>query len=347
MFSSVYFVSARSTIDFFNLPEDEYIIQNSEEITLFASSDVLQQYSFSEIKCYSSGNYSYVMSVPWAPTYSIPPSIKRTSFNVTVPSGKAPNIGTDAGASVHVVITSPIRVSWMYFGFTFYSSDGSYQSYYYKQMVNASGVIDFIFPLSAPLGYERLSDFFVQTEYESVVPTSGVQMSLNKFELVGAATNQDIIDAEREEGEKTRDEIKNQTEEQKGMFAKLFENISNFFKNLFFPPDGYFDALLSDLNSYFGDRFGFLYYPFEVIIDFVNRMLSVSSNNNDLVIDIPDISYEGVTLLHSRRFSLFDSLPGPVDWHALHDRYLMMVDVVLGFWFINLSYKKVKEVFAN
>lgn len=371
MFSSVYCVSAKTQIDFFNLPEDDVTYIDPESAVVFGAIDVLNKFTFGSISFYSSETGSgSIANTKFSPSVSMPPSTRRFAFTITAPYKNGIFFGSDGGTQVRFAVTSPYSVARVYFLFDFAKSwddTTQHKTVALDHAVNSSGVIDFTFNLIPPDGYSCLLNCTISVYFTSNNSGAGT-FSFNNFEILEPATNQDIIDSQKEEGEKTREEIqkegdktrdeikaegeknreeiKNQTEEQKGMFAKLFENISNFFKNLFFPPEGYFDDLLADLNDYFGERFGFLYFPFEIMIRFLNIMSS-SSAGTDTVITIPALEFQGFTLLESTTFSFYEFRDQSELFRDIHGLYRSMVSIIIGLWFINLSYKQVKAVFAN
>ena len=73
--------------------------------------------------------------------------------------------------------------------------------------------------------------------------------------------------------------IKENTETSKNILQKIIEipkmiieGLLDMIKSIFIPSDDFFTNWLDDLNEYFGDKFGILYYPFQLLIDFLNRV---------------------------------------------------------------------------
>lgn len=110
-------------------------------------------------------------------------------------------------------------------------------------------------------------------------------------------------------------------------------------KSLFIPHDGFFTEWLDDLNSYFGDAFGILYYPFELLIDFLNRISTISDSGTaiisfgDLTIDF--MGYHA-TLIHAYSYNLNDLLANAT-FKNIHTIYLTVMDIILWLGVVYLA----------
>ena len=161
------------------------------------------------------------------------------------------------------------------------------------------------------------------------------------------------------------DAIKENTETQKGIWDTIKEVLSyinpfseNFFvykllellfdgiKALIIPSDGFFEEYFNSLNNWFSDRFGFLYYPIELLIDILGRYSSLSSSN--LSFTIPDIPepFNDEVLIESTTFN-FNSILSNSTYKQVHDYYLLFVDFIIAFGLIKLAIKKWEEVTSN
>lgn len=160
--------------------------------------------------------------------------------------------------------------------------------------------------------------------------------------------------------------IKEQTEVNKNIFEKIGEMLSyinpfseNFFvyklielllemlKSLFIPSDNFFNDWLSDMNNYFSDRFGIIYYPFDLVIDFLTRVVDTCSNvSSNAVLSVPDLTFMGVTLIHSFTFD-FNSLLVNDGLKTVYNIYLVVVDVILSLMLVNLAKNTFTEVFGG
>lgn len=177
-----------------------------------------------------------------------------------------------------------------------------------------------------------------------------------------------IIDSNKE----TQNAINNQTEAiqentetNKGIWETLKEVVSylnpfseNFFvyklidllieglKSLFIPSDDFFSTYFEDLRDWFSDRLGFLWTPFDIIIEILEDISSI--NFSEPVISCPDI-YEPFTntkLISSFSFNL-NSLLDNSTFKTVHDIYFVVVDAIIIFAMIHLTHKKIEEVFSN
>lgn len=154
-------------------------------------------------------------------------------------------------------------------------------------------------------------------------------------------------------------------ETQKGILATIKEVVSyinpfsdNFFvyklidlliealKNLFIPGDEFFSNYFNELKEWFSNRFGFLAYPLELILDILNRILNI--NFTEPAFNIPEIK-EPITntkLISATNFN-FNILLENETLKTVHDTYLILVDAVIIFALINLAKTKFEEVMTK
>ena len=127
---------------------------------------------------------------------------------------------------------------------------------------------------------------------------------------------------------------------------KLVELILDGLKGLFVPEDGFFDTYFSDLKNWFSDRLGFLWTPFDIIIDILNKILNI--NFSDPIFHIPEINepFTGSKLISEYDYNLNDLLDNEV-FKNIHNIYFIGVDAVIIFALINLARRKIEEVFSN
>ncbi len=127
---------------------------------------------------------------------------------------------------------------------------------------------------------------------------------------------------------------------------KLVELILDGLKGLFVPEDGFFDTYFSDLKNWFSDRLGFLWTPFDIIIDILNKILNI--NFSDPIFHIPEINepFTGSKLISEYDYNLNDLLDNEV-FKNIHNIYFIGVDAVIIFVLINLARRKIEEVFSN
>jgi len=159
--------------------------------------------------------------------------------------------------------------------------------------------------------------------------------------------------------------IKEQTQVQKGIFESIGEVLSyinpfseNFFvyklidllvdaiKSLFIPSDEFLGSFFDNLKKWFSDRLGFLFYPFELILDVLDKMLNIDFSSP--VFNIPDIKepFTNTLLIGATSFNLNDMLQQSA-FKTAHDIYLVLVDAFIIFGLVNLAKRKYEEVTAK
>lgn len=130
---------------------------------------------------------------------------------------------------------------------------------------------------------------------------------------------------------------------------QLIELLINMLKSLFVPSDDFFSNWFNDLNSWLGDRFGILYFPVEIVLDFLNRIGSMSVNS-DYILHIPNVSIDffGNNVIFISSFDYdFNSLLTNDTFKNIHTIYLTIVDVILYLCLIVLSYNTFVDVFGG
>ena len=103
---------------------------------------------------------------------------------------------------------------------------------------------------------------------------------------------------------------------------------------------------INELLEYFKERFGFLTYPFEFLVDFFNRILNI--NYSEPVIHIPELRepFGNNKIFNGFEFN-FNSLLTNNTFSYLYNIYLIAVDFVIIVLFIFLCKKVIEEVFGN
>lgn len=126
----------------------------------------------------------------------------------------------------------------------------------------------------------------------------------------------------------------------------LLEALKLMFVSLFVPSQGFLENYFTDLQNMLSDSFGLLYYPFELLVSFVNRYLSIP-NEGDIIIDVKalKIPYKGQEYIifpaYTFNFNTIFNLNG---FGTIRNIYLVVVDVIVIFALVNLLAKKYKEV---
>lgn len=174
----------------------------------------------------------------------------------------------------------------------------------------------------------------------------------------------DPSDVTNDKLDQQTDAIKENTETNKGIWETLKDILSyinpfseNFFvyklvellleglKSLFIPSDNFFINWINDLNEYFGDRFGIIYYPFEILINFLTRISTITATNS-AVISFGDLSLFGGVIIPAFSFDFFSLLTNDTLLN-IHNIYLVCVDVILYLGLFVLCKNIFSEIFGG
>ncbi len=128
---------------------------------------------------------------------------------------------------------------------------------------------------------------------------------------------------------------------------KLIELLINALKSLFIPSDNFFNDWLSDMNDYFSDRFGLLYYPIDLVIDFLTRFVdSCTSVSDSCVINVPDLKIMDTTLIKSFTFD-FKAITENDTFNTVYNIYLVVIDVIFSLMLVNFAKNTFSEIFGG
>ena len=176
---------------------------------------------------------------------------------------------------------------------------------------------------------------------------------------VSGMTEADETDAKLDE---QTEAIKENTETNKGIWESIKEILSyinpfseNFFvyqlidllieaiKSLFIPSDGFFSDYFTELREWFSDRLGFLFYPFDIVIQILEDILNIDFS--EPVFTIPDIKapFTDENLISATTYNL-NSLLEDNTFSTIHNIYLIVVDAFIVFGLVNLFRRKYEEV---
>lgn len=120
-----------------------------------------------------------------------------------------------------------------------------------------------------------------------------------------------------------------------GIISGLIDGI----KGLFLPSDGYFTELFNRLNEFFKARFGFLYTPIDLLIQFCT--LIVDADSSFAGIPIPEIAWEGKTLISAQTVSL--SFQGAA-FQELQSKLYFVTNLIMIGALLSLMHRKFEEV---
>lgn len=139
-----------------------------------------------------------------------------------------------------------------------------------------------------------------------------------------------------------------QHEETKGLLGNIVlgilnlpSKILNVLVSVFVPDAEYFTSLFDEMNSFFSERFGLLYYPFEVVIDFANLFVSPDSSGGS--VPFPEISWNGTTIISAQDVQIVQD----DSFLVLQERLYFVGNVIMSGALINLAYKKINEVMKS
>ena len=103
--------------------------------------------------------------------------------------------------------------------------------------------------------------------------------------IQGNEIAQDQLEVEQEQAETTKSIFEKITD----FFGSFFENLINAVIGLFFPGEEEMAELFNQLNDFFADKFGFLYYPFELLTKVFNVLMTDSTSTA--------MTFPGITVL--------------------------------------------------
>lgn len=153
-----------------------------------------------------------------------------------------------------------------------------------------------------------------------------------------------------------KDATEKQTEEHRGMFERLGDRISGFFDNLLsgildglkgliIPDDGYFDQYFADWDAWMEDHFGALYYPFDLILDVLNRFLTLEVPETPSIV-FPTLQVGETVLLEAQTYTFFGE--GSLSaLNGLYQTYRMVVTAIFVFALSNLAWRKLNSIMGG
>lgn len=126
---------------------------------------------------------------------------------------------------------------------------------------------------------------------------------------------------------------------------KLIELLINAIKSLFIPSDDFFANWINSMNDWLSDRLGALYYPIDLVVDFLDRISSLSETGS-AVISGSGFEFMGAKLIPSFSYDLNSLLTNDV-LKNIHDIYLTVVDVILYLCLIVLAKNTFTDIFGG
>lgn len=127
---------------------------------------------------------------------------------------------------------------------------------------------------------------------------------------------------------------------------KLIDLLIEALKSLFIPGDEFFSNYFNELKEWFSNRFGFLAYPLDLILDVLNRILNI--NFTEPAFNIPEIKdpITNTNLISATSFN-FNTLLENETFKTVHNIYLILIDAAIIFALVNLAKLKFEEVMTK
>lgn len=224
--------------------------------------------------------------------------------------------------------------------------------YFYKNVKNESGEIignlhDTATSCFFSLNNWKSNDFEIKNIYEvvydndpSLLPEDDNKSEDNTSFII------DSIDNVNKNIENTILGVPDGSGDRKG---GLLGGILDGIKGFFIPSSEFFNNYFNELNNWFSDRLGLLYFPIDFIISFLNRIYSSEFNN--VIFNIPDIYIPGYgkeygypAIIPAYKFDFTDFISSNENINTIYNMYLLVVDGIIIWGIIQLFSKKYEEV---
>lgn len=130
-----------------------------------------------------------------------------------------------------------------------------------------------------------------------------------------------------------------EAETQKGIWESIKsipDLIADKLKGLFIPDEGFFNEYFNNLQTFFSNKLGFLVYPFDFIITFLQKYLDIGEG--DGILHLPDFDIMDVKIFNQVDFNLKDSMSSFLGEY--YNIYFAFVDFIILIGLVNLALKK-------
>ena len=126
-------------------------------------------------------------------------------------------------------------------------------------------------------------------------------------------------------------------------FVKLGEFFIDLFKSLFIPDSDDVKDTFDTLSTFLNNKLGFLVFPFDFIIDFLNRFINLP-NEPVKIISVPTVTLGSFgTLIPAFTFNIAEYWE-KAPFNQIYNIYLIFVHSFIGFGLYKLSLKKFNEI---
>lgn len=198
-----------------------------------------------------------------------------------------------------------------------------------------------------------IGEYITDDHYITIGGLTDLDRQLNSDKIT-----QDKLDEQTGAIKDQTEAIKEQTETNKNIFERLGEMLNflnpfskDFFvykliellieaiKSLIIPSDDFFSNYFTNLKQWFSDRLGFLFYPFELILNILDKIINI--NFSEPVLNIPDMNepFTGNKLISAITFNLNDLLNNTI-FNTVHEIYFVGVDALIIIGLVNLAKRK-------
>ena len=139
----------------------------------------------------------------------------------------------------------------------------------------------------------------------------------------------------------TRDTITEESEKSRNF---IVDGIINGLKSLFIPSDDYFKAWFDDMYAFFNDRFGFLMFPVDLLVQMVNLYLNADSSFAG--VPFPEFKWIDGTVVIPAQNVQFTFLE--TDWgKGIQQKLYFVGNIIMIGALLSLMHRKFEEVLRN
>lgn len=122
----------------------------------------------------------------------------------------------------------------------------------------------------------------------------------------------------------------------------IMNAISDLFKFLFVPSQEFFNTFLKDMGDFFKSKLGFLYTPIDILIQFFEKVKTISSGNSNLAIPEIRLPIFNNVLIQAQNINLKSNILNI--FGNYYYIYLNFVDLILWLIFIKFTTKKLNTL---
>lgn len=126
-------------------------------------------------------------------------------------------------------------------------------------------------------------------------------------------------------------------------FGSIFTKLEKLLISLFVPDSDDVKDTFDTLSTFLNNKLGFLVFPFDFIIDFLNRFINLP-NEPVKIITVPTVTLGSFgTLIPGFTFNIAEYWE-KAPFNQIYNIYLIFVHAFIGFGLYNLSLKKFNEI---